>query len=268
MGISARKFSKKSFSLKKRRDRSTPQDSLNLLIFKDNFAARTFQVPLSWITRFGILIGIGVLVLVISLFFTAKFYRATLKSNPALVIDLERQLEKSQSELKRLRSQKADASPVAPQPSPTPTTEVEAGTPLQFVAGLTTSIEFLPASEPVSVKVNGVKFKWEKAGKYRTLSLRFSINYVLRDGKSQQGRFIVLAKGKNQFYAYPSQVLNWSAENKTLSGENGEYFSVSRIRPVKMSFGPLESRSDIQRVDIIILNKENQLILLETLNVE
>lgn len=107
---------------------SQKRDTLSVLIFKDNLAARSFEVPLSWIYRLGFLLGIAAVVTFLSLGLAAKYYMIARRSDGARVIDLERRLADLQLQLQTLQ-----ASPEAPLASaPVITLPMPEGTPIAY----------------------------------------------------------------------------------------------------------------------------------------
>jgi hypothetical protein len=53
----------------------TKPNHIHLLVFKDNFASRTFQIPISWISCLGLVLGIMILSTGISAGLAWKYYR-------------------------------------------------------------------------------------------------------------------------------------------------------------------------------------------------
>jgi hypothetical protein len=67
-------------------------DCVTVIVFKDNYAARTFRVPLKWINQLGILSGILVFITLASLVFAIKFYKTVVNMNPERVLELKREI--------------------------------------------------------------------------------------------------------------------------------------------------------------------------------
>jgi len=90
---------------------------LTVLVFKDNSTARTFRVPISWISRLGLFTGIIAAVAILGIFLSLKYYvtaRMALKTaDPTYVQDLEQ-------EVASLRAAKISTPAAAP---PAPTTQ-------------------------------------------------------------------------------------------------------------------------------------------------
>ena len=88
---------------------SQKRNTLSVLIFKDNLAARSFEVRLSWIYRLSALLGVAAVVTFLSAGLAVKYYMIARRSDGARVIDLERRLADLQLQLQTLQ-----ASPEAP----------------------------------------------------------------------------------------------------------------------------------------------------------
>src|SRR3954471_4861249 len=85
---------------------------VTVLVFKDNYAARTFQIPLNWISRFGIFLGILVGLTTASVFIAFKYYRVAVRTDPSRVQDLEQELTDLRSNLKSLDAKAPDSTQV------------------------------------------------------------------------------------------------------------------------------------------------------------
>src|SRR5690349_3210303 len=96
-----------------------PQKSarqLTVLVFRDNLNARTFRIPLRWITQFGWVLAAVFLTAALSV---TLAIRASLKSsssfhsnylNPNRVVELEEQLKEARNQIQAL-----SAKPVTPE---------------------------------------------------------------------------------------------------------------------------------------------------------
>jgi hypothetical protein len=109
-----------------------------------------------------------------------------------------------------------------------------------------------PNSETLPFTLQSPHAVW--AGK--TLRVRFAIQYLKNDQGNQQGRILVLARGPAGILTYPKGAMNLPGQEGMVSTDKGEFFSVSRYREVKADFGPVQSQSDLQMVEIYILSKE------------
>ncbi|OFZ54286.1 MAG: hypothetical protein A2428_06825 [Bdellovibrionales bacterium RIFOXYC1_FULL_54_43] len=257
------------------REQNELSDHVTVLVFKDNYAARTFQIPLGWITRFGVLIGGLVGIAILTSILAIKYYRAVQHASPARVQDLEQEL----SDLRSAVNAKTTGNPVAPvqnvsstvafsndglsgdpaaMPSSVPGSEVLTR-PFLFT-GLPAGTRIVERST-IPIAIHAARANWEG----KTLSVNFNIQYHLDDRRNQQGRIIILARGPETLVGYPAGILGRIASGSLISPEQGEYFSVSRFREVKARFGPMASQNALNEVEIILLNEKGEVLLYEKL---
>ena len=238
------------------------QDHVNLVVFKDNYAAKAFDVPLSWINRLGILLGgFFVLSLFLTVFSIRKSYFG--KISPSAIND--------QSLLKELNELKIAYSSLQESKSkPFSETTCSSGNTLTGNANEKTVLfSALPLLKNAELpELNALPFRLDQPKAYwnhSVLQVEFNIQYAKGDGGNQQGRIIVLARGQDRLSAYPSGVINRADSSSLLNPEKGEFFSVSRFRIGKTTFGPYPSKTSIQDVQILIFNKENDLLFIQNL---
>lgn len=249
------------------------QPELSLLVFKENLASRTFKIPLSWISRLGILIGGLFVVSAATSFLAVKYYLALRRTDSSQIQRLEEELlalRSSYQDLLESRS-KASVTPVTEpattsSPSPLPVARQAAPAPTapqasqSFLVGLMPESSLAPPSDP-PVSIQSPRISW--SGK--TLKIRFGIQYARTDGGNQQGRIVILAKGSGAFVSYPPEAFRFPAANDAAQSlvrpEGGEYFSVSRFREVRAELGPLPSTHSIQDVEILLFDTSKQLLL-------
>ncbi len=231
------------------------QNRIHLLVFKDNFVARTFEVPLIWISRSGLILGFIVLALLLALLLTLKYYQASHPVNPTRLHSLEQELADLHAAYQTLATKSA---------TPPQRSAGSVSKPLLFSA--------LPGdgSRPLSDPAT-LPFRLDQPRAYwrgKQIQVEFNIQYVKNDGGNQQGKIILLARGPETLLAYPSGVLNPAGTENLLNPESGEFFSVSRFRIGKTSLGPFPSHSHVQTVEVLIFNPEKELLLVEKLNPE
>lgn len=262
-------------------------DDLTVLVFKDNSTARTYRVPLNWISNLGIIAGTVGGLAVLGVFLTTKFYlaeRQALKvANPAYVQDLEQEIASLRSTKALLQLQLQNGTQVAPQvqtsavpvaaasaaaPAPTVTVTVtpvasaqtkttQAAAPAFGFSALPAGVQAPPAPNDSAIAIYDPHVQWHG----RTLTVQFFIQYVKEDKGNQQGRIILLARGGDTLLAYPSGVLNSSDSSSLVAPEKGEYFSVSRIREVKADFGPMKSNAALKDVEVFLFGNEGRLLV-------
>lgn len=253
-------------------------NKVTVLVFKDNYAARTFQIPLSWISKFGIFLGILVGLTSTSIFLAVKYYQVALKTDPSRVQDLEQELVDLRTSQKNIETKGTD-SPAAPSstshaPS-TPGTPVATespanpktsdsvpageGSPLVFSGFPAQAISQAPAPSTLSFAIQSQKATWIG----RNLRVQFALQYTKQDQGNQQGRIVILARGPENLLAYPAGVFNSAGSGSLIDPDKGEFFSVGRFREVKADFGPLRTQQSISLVEVFIFSKDGQILAYE-----
>lgn len=256
-------------------------NKVTVLVFKDNYAARTFQIPLIWISRFGIFLGLFLGLATVSLFVAIKYYRIAGKTDLTHVQDLEQELNEAKTNLKILESKSSESpgvvttgantatAPVNSQPvektaPPAPTVPENTSanaqkSPSDLVIFSSFPPDFAKAlTNPTSLSFNIQVPKAVWHGK--NLRVTFALQYTKNDQGTQQGKILMLARGTDSLLIHPAGAFN-PVQNEVLIDTNkGESFSVSRYREVKADFGPVKSKESIQEVEIFILNNTGQLM--------
>jgi hypothetical protein len=234
---------------------------VTVLVFKDNYAARTFNLSLNWINRLGILLGIFLALTLVSGFLAIKYYRISLLSTPTRDLELD-QLDKNSTSLPALPSVSKVITPAVPIPSIEPATQKVTPPPLvqaiyQFSGFSDTHLGTIPAPADLSFSVKNPRLEWKEG----TLLVQFALQYIKSDQESQQGRIVILARGPDSILAYPHGILSLPGKTPLVSPDKGEFFSVSRYREVKATFGPLMSRENISSVEIFIFNTDGKILV-------
>ncbi len=212
-------------------------------------------------------------------YLSAHYYLENLKSSPQKLRDYESQLASIKAERDRLTSEleKENESavdetqdPNASNEPPPPATPGE--NPVSSAKTIINSVNSLqwvnvpegsfPGADQLRFRVLEPKLKWK--GRY--LHLRYAIQYTKNDGGNQQGRILILARGKDQVFVHPKGTLQTQLSGPWLTPERGEYFSVSKYREGNAEFGPVASTSAIDDVLILIFNSDKQLLHVETLS--
>ncbi|MBI3533999.1 MAG: hypothetical protein HY072_00715 [Deltaproteobacteria bacterium] len=155
-------------------------------------------------------------------------------------------LEKEIQELKQVQTVKKEQS--LPQP------------PAQPLSQPTTNIT-LPDPASLNIRLAEPKAKWIG----NNLDVQFNIQYIKEDGGNQQGKILILARGPEILLAYPSGALNVKELKSFLNPDKGEFFSVSRFRIGNTKFGLVLQKEYISEVQILIFNKDNELLLVEAI---
>jgi hypothetical protein len=242
-------------------------DKVTVLVFKDNYAARTFQIPLNWISRFGIFLGLLFGLTVTSVFFAIKYYRVAVKTDLSRVQDLEQELTDMRANLKSVDAKASDPShTLITPPAPAHIAEAKAkasvpepipvGNGLLFAAFPASVSSDIPDPSTLSFSVKNPRAQWRG----KNLRVQFALEYTKEDKGTQTGRILVLARGREALLAYPEGVFNHVGASELIAPENGESFSVSRYREVKADFGPVRNQQALDEVEIFIFSKENQIL--------
>ena len=257
--------------------RTDGSDQIRVLLFKDNLAARTFEVPLHWISWVGTLLGLLVFFSVCSIFIAAKYYWLSQRSSPSHAEELESEislLKNSLSDLeKKLNSPQTQGTS---QPSTSGETLSNATLDsLNYLGFPQTARLNAPDPSTLSFSVRNPKAYWSGSN----LKVRLSLQYTKGDEGNQQGYIVILAKGSDGIDAYPSGVLDISQKKILIDITKGESFSVSRFREVKADFLGIRQRAKItgststtssndKSVEVYIFDKELQLLSLVPLTPE
>jgi hypothetical protein len=267
---------------------SPKNDDLTVLVFKDNSVARTFRVPLHWISRLGLTVGILTAVAVLGVFLSGRFYWSARQSAKSADLGYLQQLEHENSDLRsNLKTAQTQTqapaltqnAPSAPIPTVTvtvtpavehavepqkplaqaPVAATVMGTAGPVFSALPSSITADLTNSPITLYEPHVK--WIN----HTLKVDFFIQYTKEDKGNQQGRIILLARGPETVMAYPNGIFNPGGQLSLIDPQHGEYFSVSRIREVKADF---KSVNVLNEVEIILLSTDGKLLVHEFLKPE
>ncbi len=233
---------------------------------------RTFRVPVQWFQRSAIIFTVAIII--------ALATSALLIRERALVQDASPQkLRELEDEIQALRialERKGTALP----------NNVASSAP----AGSATSVDRLATDEPAapplgSVALSGKPGFWNgladgvtnrsnTAATIRTEQPRivvrgkyieFTLNVLFGNpGEgNQQGRIVALARGEDRVLAHPRGALNIDATRAVVEVDRGEFFSVSRFRVLKATFGPVESPGDLREIQVYFFDLQKNLILTE-----
>lgn len=272
---------------------SSKNDDLTVLVFKDNSVARTFKVPLGWISRLGLIVGIVTAVAVLGIFLSTRFYflarQASKSGDPSYVQALESENSDLKTNLKQAQTATAvQTTAVGPAPAPAPTVTVTvtatpaavapppAAEPAQpLVMSMAAGPGFtalpsniIPAFTDSPISIYEPKVKWAGRSSSATLKVQFFIQYTREDKGNQQGRIILLARGPQTVVSYPPGVLNGPDNSSLIAPDNGEYFSVSHVREVKTDFGPFKSSKEITSVEVFLVSADQKLLVHQILKPE
>jgi hypothetical protein len=248
-------------------------DKVTVLVFKDNYAARTFQIPLKWISRLGLALSMLATLLILCAFLAIRYYRISVRLDPTRVQELEQELTDLKINLKNLENRAIDtplahaipAAQVSVKSSTsaplTPTQQNE----IPLFSGFPADIKIqTPEPESIPIQLQATRVQWRG----KNLMVRFALQYVRDDQKNQEGKILIVARGTDSLLTYPSGTLKPTGSDFLISPEKGESFSVSRYREVKADFGPVKTLDSIQEVEIFVFNPENQILIYQRIKPE
>jgi hypothetical protein len=237
---------------------------LTVVVFKDNDAARTFLIPLQWISRLGLILALFSLLALCSMMIGIKYYRLATRSDPLHVQDLEHEVSDLKATLRKLEGKSnSPAETHSARNSIHSDSQVQEAPSSNFLLFPKSIQNQLPDPSTLPFSIQTPTFNWEG----KLLKVRFAIQYIKNDGGNHQGKILLLARGPDTLLAYPNGILNDSGNGSLISPEKGEFFSVSRFREVKAEFGPVQSKNSLQEVEIFIFDKSGQLLFERTLKV-
>ena len=244
---------------------------ITILVFKDNYAAKTFQIPLKWLSQLGIFLGLLIGTTVVSLFLSLKYYHIASKSNPTHTQELEQEIFELKGSLKNPDVKPSGTlqtvAPPAPLPQLSPTPEAKGTLQnnslklIQFTA-FSKDLILSPADpQQLPINIQSPSANW----KSKNLIVRFALQYTKQDQGNQQGKIFIIARGPATLLSYPFGTFNRAGSQNLIAFEQGESFSVSRYREVIATFGPITSHRSIQDIEILIFDREGQLLIYKKL---
>jgi hypothetical protein len=260
---------------------------VTVLVFKDNYASRTFQIPLQWFSRLGMTLWALVIICLIVSFLAAKYYWVAKRSDASRVSDLEQQISDLKTSYQaslaqaqaQIQSQAHNQMPIptvtvtvmpstnnitAPAPAPVVPVQAANNNVLLFKALPSAITANLLDSEAVSIRMTNPRTSWSG----RSLNVMFDIQYVKNDHKNQQGRIVILARGPGTLFSYPSNAFNRTEKEALINPNSGEYFSVSRFREVKATIGPMSpSAEPFSEVELLLFSINGELLIYKKLDV-
>ena len=232
-------------------------DKVSVLVFKDHYTSRTFQIPLKWVSRLGFFIGLCVLIALFATLIAVKHYHALRQGSPARVSALERELNDLRQSYQMLESTKATTDRPKDQIQ---NVSQELESTLEAKPVFVTN-EALPAVGSLPFRINDPAANFFR-GK---LKVHFVIQYIATDGGNQQGRIVILAKGPKKVLWYPDEAISLDRVDSLIASSKGEYFSVSRFREVNAEFSDMGRQDDFNEVQVMIFSGTGQLIFVQKL---
>ncbi len=230
---------------------------------KDNAPSRAFTIPmrtlrrLSWTgATFVVIATVAVLALIVWFLTARPVVRIGTTDDAASSGTGERRHEKADT------NDPSEASLGLPQV--TSSNALKTLETLPFNA-FPPSVKAPSSQTELSIELTNLATSWND----RKLAVKFFIHYAAKDGGNQQGRFFLIAKGPSLLAVYPNGVLNIATQKgqPLFSPERGEFFSVSRFREVKADFGPYVSHEDVGSVQVVVLNRQGEILISEDIPV-
>ncbi len=258
-------------------------ENLTVVVFRQNDTSRSFQVSLRWIKQLGWLSGALVLLTAVSVILALRFYREAKLADPSRVHELERDLKDLKLAHAKLETKNgtpgSTASPlpeqiasVAQGPSPAPASHPAVSPPGAIVAAEPPGMPFTlfpggtqaipaPDSRPINISQPKISISG------RVVRAKFAFQYIADDQGSQQGRFVLLARGADSAHVYPAGALGTGSAGSLILPDKGEYFSVSRYREVNAEFSVGAHGSMPTSLEVFVFTPDGKLYMHQTLPV-
>jgi hypothetical protein len=272
-----------------------PPEEVTVLVFQKNRLSRTFQLPLSLVSRLGWTLAFASILIGISSFYTLRYFRLSGQialsgshpisqpNEPASLTNaqpsqdvLQKKNAELQEQLDALKKQMASMQSSVPTGSPSVVPDL--AQPASPPAGMENAIPSLTSKSPPqlfsalpktlmdsgltpspSISLQNPRIAW----KGKALKVHFNLGYIKGDGGNQQGRIVLLARGKSTLLSYPDSVLDNAGTANLIKPEAGEYFSVSRFREVRAEFVVAKGAAALDAVEVLIFGyEEGQLKIL------
>jgi hypothetical protein len=278
--------------------RSKPSKSLQILVFQDDLASRQFVVPLRWFGQLGWILGGSILTGALAIGAAISIWRSSHRSQPERLRELELQIQSLETQLTQrpatapipeVKQSPAPLTAVAPEPAPTVTVTVTAPSESSFAKfnPFLQKSDALPPSSAVvfsafpnsvtgevpwiarpsiPIEMTQPQLQWQG----RKLKVRFDIRFIGPEGKSQQGRIVVAARGPETLMVYPSGALRAAGSPSLIDPEQGEYFSVSRYRETRVEFPSVDSPLRTLEIFLIgtdTIDQQNKVLIHESFNI-
>lgn len=239
--------------------------ALTVMVFRKNTAARTFQVPFSWLHIASVTGGLLILALAVSITLHLRTFFSEKELQPTRMLELEGVVTELQLENDGLKTRAKELERSIEEANKMPSSQAQTA---QNVATQSLSVwprEMNDLTDPASspVTIDQLQYRW--AG--NQLNVTFNIQYVRKDNGNQQGRILILASGPGALYAYPTDILAPSDQSVSLfETDKGEYFSVSRFRKVN-AFLATSGKASVNSIEIILLSTNQKITLRQKLPV-
>ncbi|MEN9722507.1 MAG: hypothetical protein RJB38_493 [Pseudomonadota bacterium] len=253
------------------------RSTLQVLIFQDGLSARSFTVPLTWITRLGWTLGACVIVTFLALASSFHFWRISKSAQPERLRELEQQIRtlgeaQTQEVPAPAPSVATCAVPAAVEAPPTSSgaSKLSPVAPTQehfrlYSAQFNGELPII-ARPALPIEIRAPLVQWQG----KRLKVQFDIGYIGKEWGNQQGRIVVIARGPGALISYPSGTLRSADSSFLIDPEQGEFFSVSRFRQTKVEFPAIDTpirSAEILLFGIDSLDGKQKLLMRESLAV-
>ncbi len=266
----------------------TSSDELTVTVFQQGLVARTFRIQRSWFYKLSFSALVLVLLTTASVWIAVRYFRIATRLDPTRLHDLELEMSDLRAQNRALEQRATDLEtaqkgalpitsealpPSADLPAPTVTVTVTAAAPpapdtptiapiaggSYLFAALPANVQAPPDRATLPFALKESKVRWSG----NLLRVRFALQYTLAGGGSQQGRLVLLARGKDTLQVYPNGAFSPSGQGPLIRPDRGESFSVSRYREVKAEFGPAKTRESFQEVEAMVFDNQGALLIHE-----
>jgi hypothetical protein len=230
---------------------------------------RSFRVPVQWFQRSAVIFTLAIIVAVSTSALLVRQRAMIQDASPQKLRELEDEIQSLRIALERKGTPVPESTQPKPgtttdrlatdEPAPPPPGSVALSGKPGFWNGLADGVTNR-SNTPATIRTEQPRIVTR--GKY----VEFTLNVLFgKPGEgNQQGRIIALARGEDRLLIHPRGALNIDATRAVVDVDRGEFFSVSRFRVLKATFGPMETPGDLREIQVYFFDLQKNLILTET----
>jgi hypothetical protein len=226
---------------------------IHIALIKDNLSSRIFRIRLSWIPKFGIVLGLLIFWCLLCTALTVRFYYLSSRVQPKKIHTLEQELSDLQAKI------------LALSPPAQPTSTHDANLPQPALVNFTAfeQTAFHPALDSVPIQVDGLTLKH----KNNKLEIHFTLVYQGEPSGHQEGKILIVARNTTHVAIYPPGAFELAGRPFLISPERGESFSVSHYRAVHAEFAEQHSPHFFEEIEIYIFNQKSAILFYQSVPV-